>query len=81
MQLVSNALLGLHTQTGCHTVIAFSNKSKVKPLKLMTKNEKYISTSPSIGEEAEVSTSSFVTLVGFIWELYGHKRNSTDYVR
>ena len=40
MQLVSNALLGLHAYKGCDTVSAFSGKGKVKPLKLMMKNEK-----------------------------------------
>ena len=71
MQLVSNVLLGLH---------AYTYKGKVKSLKLMMKNEKYISTFASIGE-AEISTSSFDALIEFVYDLYGHKENSTDYVR
>ena len=47
----------------------------------MMKNEKYISTLPSIEEEVEISTSSFDALVEFACELYDHKENSTDYVR
>ena len=72
MQLVSNVLLGLH---------AYTYKGKVKSLKLMMKNEKYISTFASIGEEVEISTSSFDALIEFVYDLYGHKENSTDYVR
>ena len=65
IQLVSNALVDLHPCTGCDTVIAFSCKVKVKPLKLMMKNEKYITTVVSIGKEIEISTSSFNTLAEF----------------
>lgn len=72
MQLVSNVLLGLH---------AYTYKGKVKSSKLMMKNEKYISTFASIREEAEISTSSFDALIEFVYDLYGHKENSTDYVR
>ena len=49
-------------------------------MKLMMKNEKYITTFASIGEEVEISTSSFDVLVEFVCELYGDKENSTDYV-
>ena len=80
MQLVSNALLGLHAYTGCDTDSAFSGKGKVKPLKLMMKNGKYISTFASIGEKLEISISSFDALVELVCELFGHKENSTDYV-
>ena len=72
MQLVSNVLLGLH---------AYTYKGKVKSSKLMMKNEKYISTFASIGEDVEISTSSFDALIEFVYDLYGHKENSTDYVR
>ena len=81
VQLVNNALLGLHAYTGCDTVSPFSGKSKVEPLKLMIKNEKNISTFASIGEEVEISTSSFNSLVEFVCKLYGHKENSTDHIR
>ena len=81
MQLVTNTLLGLHAYACCDTVSAFSGKSKLKPLKLMMENEKYISTFAVIGEEVEISTSSFDALVEFDCELYGHKENFTDYVR
>ena len=74
MQLVSNALLGLHAFTRCDTVSAFSGKGKVKPLKLMMKNEKYISTFAAIGEEAEISTANFDAVEELVCELYGHKR-------
>lgn len=81
MQLVTNTFLGLHAYACCDTVSAFSGKSKLKPLKLMMENEKYISTFAVIGEEVEISTSSFDALVEFDCELYGHKENFTDYVR
>ena len=70
MQLTFNALLGLHAYTGCDTVSVFPGKNKVKPLKLMIKNEKYIRTFASIGEEVQISTSS--TLAEFVCEVYGH---------
>ena len=67
IQLVSNALVDLHPYTGCDTVIAFSCKVKGKPLKLMMKNGKYITTVVSIGKEIEISTSSFNTLAEFFY--------------
>ena len=35
MDLVSKALLGVHSFTGCDTISSFSSKGKVKPLQLM----------------------------------------------
>ena len=79
MQFVSNVLLGLHAYTGCDTVCAFYDKGKVKPLKLMIKNKKYISTFVSVGEEGEISASCFNALIELACEQYDHKE--TDYVR
>ena len=71
--LVSDTLFGLHAYPGRDTVSAFSGKAKVKPLKQMMKNEKYISTFACIGE-VEISTSSLDALVEFFCELYGQRR-------
>ena len=79
MQLVSNALLGLHAYTGCDTVSTFSGKCKVKPLKLMMKNEKYISTFAYIKRRRRNHNIKFQCL-SRICELYVHKEKSTDYV-
>ena len=88
MQLVTNTLLGLHAYTGCDTVSAFSGKSTVLFLVKVKWNHwnwwwRMKSTSARLqsGEEEEISTSSFDALVEFVCELYGHKENSTDYVR
>ena len=62
MQLVFNALLGLHAFSDCDTISAFPGKGKVKPLNLTMKNEKYISTF----EEAEISTGNFDAVEGFV---------------
>ena len=36
------SLIGFHSFTGCNTINAFAGRGKVKPIKLMLKDEKYI---------------------------------------
>ena len=75
------ALLGLHAFTGCDTVSAFSGKGKSKPLKLMLKENSYISLFSSFGNEPSLSETQHTTLQQFVCNLYGHTEESTDVVR
>ena len=59
-----------HVFTGCDTVSAFAGKGKVTPLKLASKNEKYISAFTSLGSQLEVSNELVKILEEFTCELY-----------
>lgn len=52
---VSEALIGLHSFTGCDTVRAFYGKGKTKALKLMLSDEDYQCTFKSLGQSFDVS--------------------------
>ena len=81
MQLVSMALLGIHSFTGCDTISSFSGKGKVKPLQLMLKNQSCIEFFASFGEKSELSDDHFEIVQKFVCELYGHKEENTNIVR
>ena len=40
--IVMESLIGFHSFTRCDTITAFAGRGKVKPIKLMLKDEKYI---------------------------------------
>ena len=75
------ALLGLHAFTGCDTVSAFSGKSMMKPVKLMLKENSYVSLFNSFGNEPSLSEAQHHGLQQFVGDLYGHKEDSTDVAR
>ena len=79
--LVSNALLSLHGFTGCDTVSAFSGKGKVKPMKLMLRNDIYIKLFATFGEKPGVLDYELKQIEGFVCELYGHKEDNVNDVR
>ena len=74
------ALLGLHAFTGCN-VSAFSGKGKAKPVKLMLKENWYITLFNSFGNEPSLSEAQQSGLQQFVCEMYGYKEDSTGVVR
>ena len=56
--LLSKSLLSFNAFTGCDTVSAFCGKRKLKPLKVIIKNQKYINEFPEIGDEPGIQMSN-----------------------
>ena len=65
-ELLSKSLLGFHAFTGCDTVSAFSNKGKVKPLKILLKNQKYMETFAEIGNNPAPSDEQLDKIQEFV---------------
>ena len=51
---VSKALLGLHAFTGSDTTSAFMRKGKIRPFKIMKRNDQYLNAFKKLGETEEV---------------------------
>lgn len=78
-----NALIGLHSFTGCDTVSAFANQGKVKGLKLTQQNEKYQEAFSELGANWLLSETLAKDLERFTCELYakGTKVDSVNELR
>ena len=74
-------LLGLHTFTGCDTVCTFCRKGKMKPVKLMLKENSYINLLNSFGNEPSLLEAQHRGLQQFVCNMYGHKEISADIVQ
>ena len=62
---VCTALLGLHPWTGCDTVSALSGQGKLKAVKLMTKNDHFLSAFSSLGTSWKLSSELFTVIEEF----------------
>ena len=79
---VFNALPGLHSFTGCDTVSAFSGKGKVKALKLVKKNNKFLWLFQVIGNECTLLEDVYSQAEHFICHFYGHgEENDVNLLR
>jgi len=67
---VCTALLGLHPWTGCDTVSALSGQGKLKAVKLMTKNDHFLSAFSSLGTSWKLSSELFTVIEEFTCRLY-----------
>ena len=65
------ALLRFHCSTGCGTVSSFAGRGKLKPLKLLFKNSKYIDGFSSLGEDIELDKDTAKKLERFALHMYG----------
>ena len=54
--MVMKSLIGFHSFTGCDTISAFNGRGKLKPIKLMLKDEKHIKMFSRFGENTNIST-------------------------
>ena len=74
-ETLCNALLGLHSFSGCDTVSAFKGKGKVKPMKLVLKNPEYSQILSQLGEQWDVSEELLTGLQKFVCAIYGGKKS------
>ena len=81
INVAAKSLVALHAFSGCDTVSAFSGKGKVKPLKLLMKNNNYIDTFAQIGTVPTLSDVHLKELEKFVCDLYGRKDGDTNTVR
>ena len=75
---VCKALLGLHAFTGCDSVSSFVGIGKVKPLKILSKNDEFQEVFARLGEEWSVTEEFFGKLEAFVCALYGAKKGTSD---
>ena len=66
---VCKALLGLHAFTGCDSVSSFAGIGKVKPLKILRKNDEFQEVFARLGEEWSVTEELFGKLEAFVCAL------------
>ena len=77
----SQSLIGFHVFTGCDSVSAFSEKGKVKPLKLMLKNEDFIDLFTEFGSSWIITEDMIDRLTEFVCSLYGKRSHDIDLLR
>ena len=65
------ALLRFHCLMGCDTVSSFAGRGKLKPLKLLFKNSKYIDGFSSLEEDIELDKDTAKKLERFALHMYG----------
>ena len=66
IQLLLKSLLSLHALTGCDTTSSFSGKGKVKPFKVMLKNQSYIEEFAAFGDVPTVSDEQLEWVQAFV---------------
>ena len=72
---VGSALLGLHTFMQCDTTIGFKGIGKVKPIKVLDKNDDFQLLLSQIGSTFSVSVDLEVELEEFVCLLYSQKHH------
>ena len=75
------AILGFHAFTGCGTVSTFCGKGKIKPPKVLLKNQTYMVTFASIVQTSDLTDEKLDVLQEFACDMYGHKGSSTNDLR
>ena len=71
-ELLSKSLLSFYEFTGCDTAKEFCRKRKLKPLKVMPKNKKYINEFSEIRDGPDIDKQLEILQI-FIYDVYGHK--------
>ena len=69
---VFNALPDLRTFTGCNTISTCAGKGKIKALKLIKKNNKFLRLFQVIGNERTLREEVYSQAERFICHFYGH---------
>ena len=67
---VNNALMGLHSWTGCDTVSALAGQGKLKALKIILQNQRYKTAFSEIGANWDLSNEVLDTIEEFTCKLY-----------
>lgn len=71
------ALPGFHAFTGSDYTPSFSYKGKVRPLKILEKNESYLNAFGSLGSSETLPKELVSDIEKFVCEMYGNKRVSS----
>ena len=72
---VCTALLGLNPWTGCDTISAFAGQRKLKALKILLREQKFIDAFVTLGSSWNVANELFCIIEEFVCQLYC--RNTT----
>ena len=79
---ICEALPGFHAFTGCDYTSAFSRKGKVRPFKMLQKNEDAQMMFATLGKEDRITEQNLKIAERFVCEIYGKKNfDSIDEVR
>ena len=54
-EILMKSLIDFHSFTGCDTISAFTGRVKVKPLKLMLRDTRFVETFAQLGEQIGIS--------------------------
>ena len=73
IQLLLKSFLSFHELTGCDTTSSFSGKGKVKPFKIMLKNQSYMEEFAAFGDVPTVSDERLEWVQGFVCDVYDDK--------
>ena len=76
-----NALLGLHSFSGCDSVSSFRNKGKKSVLQVLTKYPEFLSCFADLGQTWTPSSELCKDLERFVCRLYGSEETSINAVR
>ena len=77
IQLLLKSLISLHALTGC----SFSGKGKVKPFKVMLKNQSYIEEFAAFRNVLAVFDEQLEWVQAFVCDVYGHKGKDVNLLR
>ena len=74
-ELLMKLLIGFHSFTGCDITSAFAGRGKVKPLKLMLNDARYLQAFAQLGQYAEINYVELQTMRSFVCHMYCCKGN------
>ena len=69
---VCTPLLGLHPWTGCDTISAFAGQGKLKALKILLREQKFIDAFATLGSSWSIANELFCIIEEFVCQLYCH---------
>jgi hypothetical protein len=77
-QDMCSALLGLHAFTGCDSTSSLMKKGKLRPIKLMKKDIRFMEAFQRLGTTDDVTNADIKIFELFIIKLYGGKKHDSD---
>ena len=76
-QQYCTALLSLHAFTGCDTTSAFKGLGKVRPIKALQKQPRFVQALAQLGDSWDIPDTLFDDLEAFTCAMYGKPRHSS----
>ena len=78
---IDKSLKGLHLWTGCDTLSAFAGQGKMKALKILLRDQKFIYLFASLGTGWNITNDVFCIIQEFVCQLYFHKVTKVNELR